>query len=267
MFPIAQQGERQSRGGVGGGMGGPGPCRGRGPWDRGSHGCQGGAGRAGGLWADAPASGVLWANSMGSRNGAGSEVDSVGSRDGAGSGTDSVGSQGGAECVGSRTGADCVGSRNGADCVGSRNGADCVGSRNGAGSGADPVGSRNGAGSGADPVGSRNGAGSGADAVGSRNGAGSGADSVGSRNSLPTESFYPLSSRARTSICSCEGYGLIRWSCLGSLLQPRDPFPCDRPRWTEWFGTPSLNYGCYIFGLSMGAFGPSRECAKYNFSG
>ncbi len=47
-FPSAQHGDRQSWGRVGGGMGGPGPCRGRGPGDRGRHECQGGAGRAGG---------------------------------------------------------------------------------------------------------------------------------------------------------------------------------------------------------------------------
>ncbi len=56
----------------------------------------------------------LGADSVGSRNGAGSGVDSVGSRNRAGSGAGS--------------------------------GADSVGSRNGVGSGADSVGSRNGAG-------------------------------------------------------------------------------------------------------------------------
>ncbi len=30
---------------------------------------------------------------------------------------------------------------------------------------------------------------------------------------------------------------------------------------------PSPIYGCYIFGLSMGAFSPPRECAKYYLSG
>ncbi len=34
---------------------------------------------------------------------------------------------------------------------------------------------------------------------------------------------------------------------------------------TIWHPSPS--YGSYIFGLLMGAFGPSQECAKYYFSG
>ncbi len=38
-------------------------------------------------------------------------------------------------------------------------------------------------------------------------------------------------------------------------------------RWTEWFGTPTPIYGHYIFGLSMGAFSPPWECAKYYFLG
>ncbi len=67
-------------------MGGPGPCRGRGPGDRGSHRYQGGAGRAGGHWA-------------------GSRAGCVGSRNGAGAGADSVGSRNGADCVGSLSGA------------------------------------------------------------------------------------------------------------------------------------------------------------------
>ncbi len=45
--------------------------RGRGPGDRGRHGCQGGAGRAGGPWADTAAtSRALCVDSVGSRNGA-----------------------------------------------------------------------------------------------------------------------------------------------------------------------------------------------------
>ncbi len=55
-------------------------------------------------------------------------------------------------------------------------------------------------------------------------------------------------------------------SCLGCSLQPRGPFPWDDTsslRRTEQFGTPSLNYGRYIFSLSMGAF----EQFKYCFSG
>ncbi len=86
---------------------GPGPCRGRGPGDRGRHGCQGGAGKAGGPCADTAAtSQALCADSVGSRNGA----DCVGSRNRAGSGADAVGSRNGAG-----SGADAVGSPVGAD--------------------------------------------------------------------------------------------------------------------------------------------------------
>ncbi len=59
-------------------------------------------------------------------------------------------------------------------------------------------------------------------------------------------------------------------SGLSRSLQPRGQFPWDETSslsWTDGFGTPRLNYGRYIFGLSMGAFRPSRECAKYYFSG
>ncbi len=72
-------------------MVGPGPCSGRGPEDRGSHGCQGGAGRAGQGRAEADSAGLRnGADSVGSRNGAGSGADSVVSRNGAGSGADST---------------------------------------------------------------------------------------------------------------------------------------------------------------------------------
>ncbi len=100
--------------------GGPGPCNGRGPRNRGRAGGQGGAGRAG------------------VQGGAG--------RAGVQGGASRAGGQGGAGRAGSLT-------------VGSRTGAGSVGSRTGAGSGAGSVGSQNGAGSGADSVSSRNGAG------------------------------------------------------------------------------------------------------------
>ncbi len=82
----------------------PGPCRGRGPGDRGRNGCQGGAGRAGALWADtAAASWALCADSVGSRAGAGSVADSVASRTGADSVGPWTGAGSEADSVGSRT--------------------------------------------------------------------------------------------------------------------------------------------------------------------
>ncbi len=154
---------------------GPGPCRGRGPGDRGRHRCQDGAGRAGRPWADtAAASRALCADSVGSRTGG----DSVGSQTGA----DSVSSQTGADSVGSRTG-----SGSGVDSVGSWTGAGSVSSRTEVGSGADSVGSW----TGADSVGSRSrtGVGSGVDSVGSRTGAGS--------TAISTLKVKPLKFRAR----------------------------------------------------------------------
>ncbi len=68
-------------------------------------------------------------------------------------------------------------------------------------------------------------------------------------------------------------------SCLGCSLQPRGPFTWDETsslrrsrgrglrRKRNDLAPPSPINGRYIFGLTMGAFGPSRECAKYYFSG
>ncbi len=53
----------------------------------------------------------------------------------------------------------------------------------------------------------------------------------------------------------------LHWFAELSWLLTAAPWP------TERFGTPSPSYGLYIFGLSMGAFGPSRESAKYYFLG
>ncbi len=177
--------ETAERGGVGEGLGlglgsgsGSGPCSGRGPGDRGTHGCQGGAGRAGGL-AGAVRAG---ANSVGYRNGVERTLWAPGTeRTLWAPGTKRTLWAPGKE---RGSGADSVGSRNGANSFGSQNGggsgADSVSSWNRAGSGTDSVGSRNGA----DSVGSWNGGSSGADSVGSRNEADSGADSVGSWNGL-----------------------------------------------------------------------------------
>ncbi len=60
---------------------------------------------------------------------------------------------------------------------------------------------------------------------------------------------------------------LVCGAGVATHCRPVAHSPETRPPLSGKQNDLALNYGCYIFGLSIGGFGTSRECAKYYFSG